>query len=95
MITSCPECGYPYDDSKPYCPECGYPTSSTQPASKVTITNCPNCGAPVGAGASCEYCGSAYPRILQQNSQNGMANDNANTALSAFLGGLVGGALSN
>ena len=98
MQITCPECGCPYDASSPYCPECGYPTEATQPAGQVTITKCPNCGAPVGSGASCEYCGSAYPRIVQQGPQQVIINnqqDNTSAVVGAFLGGLVGGALSD
>ena len=72
------------------CPECGKEVSSK-------ATNCPNCGAPVGGGASCEYCGSAYPRIVQQGPQQVIINnqqDNTSAVVGAFLGGLVGGALS-
>lgn len=96
MQITCPECGCPYDGSKPSCPECGCPTASDQQAGQVTITNCPNCGAPVGGGICCEYCGSAYPRIVQQGPQQVIINnqqDEATAALTGFLGGLVGGAL--
>lgn len=96
MQITCPECGCPYDGSKPSCPECGCPTASDQQAGQVTITNCPNCGAPVGGGICCEYCGSAYPRIVQQGPQQVIINnqqDEATAALTGFLGGIVGRAL--
>lgn len=98
MQITCPECGCRYDGSRASCPECGCPTEAAQPAGQVTITNCPNCGAPVGAGLCCEYCGSAYPRIVQQGPQQIIINnqqDEATAAISGFLGGLVGGALSD
>lgn len=98
MQITCPECGCPYDNGCLSCPECGCPTEVAQPAGQVTITNCPNCGAPVGAGVNCEYCGSAYPRIVQQAPQQVIINnqqDNSSAAVGAFLGGLVGGALSD
>lgn len=96
MRITCPECGCPYDDSKPYCPECGCPKEVATPAGQVTITNCPNCGAPVSGITSCEYCGSAYPRIVQQGPQQVIINnqqDQTTAALSGFIGGIVGGAL--
>lgn len=96
MQITCPECGCPYDNNLPYCPECGCPTLTIQPVGQVTITNCPNCGAPVGEGTCCNYCGSAYPRIVQPELQRVIINnqqDQATAALSSFLGGLIGSAL--
>lgn len=97
MIITCEDCGCPYDSSCLSCPDCGCPNPKVQ--GKVTITNCPNCGAPVSGGSHCDYCGSAYPRIVQQGPQvivqnNTNYTDDSGSVLGAFAGGLLGGLLS-
>lgn len=96
MEVVCTECGCPYDSHRQSCPECGCPTITTQPAGLVTITNCPNCGAPVGRGIDCDYCGSAYPRVVQQTPKQVIINkksDESSAVLAGFLGGIVGSKL--
>lgn len=96
MLITCCECGCPFDDSKHVCPDCGCPAASLQAVGQVKVSNCQNCGAPVGAGTCCEYCGSAYPRIIQQAPQQVIIKqkqDDSTAALAGFLGGIVGSRL--
>lgn len=62
-MIECKECGCPYDESLASCPECGNPTEFS--VNMSGRSNCPNCGAPLSNSISCDYCGSALPRIRQ------------------------------
>lgn len=88
-MIECKECGCPYDENMPSCPECGNPTEYS--TNTTGSTNCPNCGAPLVNSIACEYCGTVFPK------QNNRTNNNSRTdvGVAAFLGGLVGGILSD
>ena len=94
-MIDCKECGYSYPDNFDACPECGNPTALS--VNKTGHTSCPNCGAPISNSVSCEYCGTVFPKEqpIVQYVQQPQNNDTAvGTAAAAFVGGLIGGALS-
>lgn len=91
-MIECKECGCPYPESKTCCPECGHPTEYS--TNVTDLTNCPNCGAPVMNSVSCDYCGTVFPRKPQPTVVRNDSND-LGVAAAAFIGGLVGGFLSD
>lgn len=95
MIT-CSDCGFSYGEHEACCPKCGNPTD--QSSQRTDLSNCPNCGAPINQGASCYYCGSAYPKpaprpqpVCQppQQSDDGLGTAVAALAIGAFVGGIL------
>ena len=101
----CNECGYQYSSHHPYCPECGNPTVKKF-VNQTGLSNCPNCGAPVTNNIACEYCDSAFPsvvvnkapeKVIINNTTNVKENSSSSfaTGAAAFLGGIIGGILSD
>lgn len=102
MIT-CSECGARYADGRAYCPECGNPTISKF-VNQTGLSNCPNCGAPVTNNIACEYCETTFPSIVKApekviiNNNTTIREEESSgfgTGAAAFLGGLIGGILSD
>ena len=86
-MIECTECGCPYEENLPCCHECGNPTEFS--TNITSMTNCPNCGAPLTNSVSCEYCGTVFPKpVNQKPKQDGNGVD---VGVAAFLGGVVGG----
>lgn len=102
-MIECTECGCPYNENLSSCPECGNPNIHNLRFINTTgLTNCPNCGAPVTNNIACEYCESAFPHqdddeddIIINNNFQQESDEGINTGAAAFLGGLIGGFLSD
>lgn len=98
----CSECGCPINEKDTICPECGNPVI-TKFTNQTGHTNCPNCGAPVTNNVACEYCDSAFLNVVQApekiiiNNNNTIREESSGlgTGAAAFLGGIIGGILSD
>lgn len=100
-MIECTECGCPYNENLSSCPECGNPNYQNLKFVNTTgLTNCPNCGAPVTNNIACEYCESAFPyhgenNVIIDDDMQQESDEGIGTGTAAFLGGLIGGFLSD